>query len=147
MDKNEGKIIPWKSPVKASEELQTKECKWAKEITCLEEDSCWDGCLHNPTNQCYKRCDAKRVMVRGEAPEMWWVRCQGCRVIGPCMKTPEEAREEWNRRDERIKERLAMKKELEARPSDTEQFHQNKCNSCGEPMSNDCPKCQRLWES
>ena len=105
-----------------SEELQTKECKWAKEITCLEEDSCWDGCLHNPTNQCYKRCDAKRVMVRGEAPEMWWVRCQGCRVIGPCMKTPEEAREEWNRRDERIKERIeeAEKKKLNTRSADKE---------------------------
>ena len=24
---------------------------------------------------------------------------------------------------------------------------QNKCHSCGEPMSNDCPRCTKLWES
>ena len=26
-------------------------------------------------------------------------------------------------------------------------FCQNVCHTCKEPMSNDCPRCQRLWES
>jgi len=26
-------------------------------------------------------------------------------------------------------------------------FHQNRCNTCEEPMSNDCPKCAALWQS
>ena len=25
-------------------------------------------------------------------------------------------------------------------------FHHNICNSCGEPMGNDCNKCQKEWE-
>jgi len=37
--------------------------------------------------------------------------------------------------------------ELVASKPEKEEFHQNKCNSCGNPMSNDCPACQRLWES
>ena len=32
-------------------------------------------------------------------------------------------------------------------PAVSDKFHHNKCNSCGEPMSNDCPRCTRLWES
>jgi len=30
---------------------------------------------------------------------------------------------------------------------DKKEFVQNRCNSCGEPMNNDCPRCARLWES
>ena len=31
--------------------------------------------------------------------------------------------------------------------TDEKQFHQNTCHSCKEPMSNDCDRCKRLWES
>ena len=47
---------------------------------------------------CYRRCSGKLVIVRGEAPEMFWVRCQVCRVCGSCEKTKEEAIKAWNRR-------------------------------------------------
>ena len=49
------------------------------------------------TKLCYRNCQADRVMVRGEAPEMFWVRCQGCRICGPCCKTQKEALEAWNK--------------------------------------------------
>lgn len=26
-------------------------------------------------------------------------------------------------------------------------YHHNKCNSCGAPMSGDCPSCAKAWES
>jgi len=26
-------------------------------------------------------------------------------------------------------------------------YHHNKCNTCGKPMSGDCPNCERLWAS
>jgi len=30
---------------------------------------------------------------------------------------------------------------------DKKVWHSNVCHSCGEPMSNDCPRCTKLWES
>jgi predicted amidophosphoribosyltransferase len=33
---------------------------------------------------------------------------------------------------------------LEAIKQYAEQF---KCQSCGKPLSRDCPRCERLWES
>ena len=39
--------------------------------------------------------------------------------------------------------------EGEEQPTDEgkKKFHQNICNSCGEPMPNDCEKCNRMWQS
>lgn len=35
----------------------------------------------------------------------------------------------------------------EQRGEEAKEFHQNKCNSCRKAMSNDCPRCAKLWES
>jgi hypothetical protein len=31
--------------------------------------------------------------------------------------------------------------------AELDRFSHNRCNSCGNTMSNDCPRCTRLWES
>lgn len=47
-----------------------------------------------------RKCTGKLVMVRGEAPGMFWIRCQTCRAVGCCSKTKKEAIEAWNGRQE-----------------------------------------------
>ena len=51
---------------------------------------------------CHRKCNDKLVMVRGEAPNMWWIRCQGCRACGRCCETREEAISAWNEGKEKI---------------------------------------------
>ena len=29
----------------------------------------------------------------------------------------------------------------------TEVSRERKCHSCGKPLSNECPRCERLWET
>ncbi|MCK5600296.1 hypothetical protein KAR91_00325 [Candidatus Pacearchaeota archaeon] len=48
---------------------------------------------------------------------------------------------------EGFKQAVAALQGKEQRGEGAKEFHQNKCNSCGEPMSNDCPRCERLWSS
>ncbi len=63
-----------------------------------------------------------------------WVLCTKCGLKTFEFGTVSEAVAAWNLRPDTKK-------------PEEEKFHQNKCNSCGKPMSNDCPTCQRLWES
>jgi hypothetical protein len=42
---------------------------------------------------------------------------------------------------------LSKEKPQDLPAIENEAYNHNKCNTCGEPMGGDCPKCQRLWES
>lgn len=58
---------------------------------------------------CYRKCKGKLVMVRGEAPNMFWIRCQECRACGRCRQTREEAISAWNEGKEAIADKRAAK--------------------------------------
>ena len=40
-----------------------------------------------------------------------------------------------------------MWKAIKEAHSEDSVYHHNVCNTCGEPMSGDCLRCQRLWQS
>ena len=44
-----------------------------------------------------------------------------------------------------LKQHLTESKQEEG--EEKKEWHQNYCKSCNEPMSQNCPRCKKLWES
>jgi len=53
----------------------------------------------------------------------------------------------WNAALQSAERRRTVRRRAPVQQAKGATYHRNVCNSCGEPMSGDCPTCKRLWES